>query len=28
MYLLIMAEMTSGNSFEPNHPTEQKQGHV
>ena len=27
-YLLRMAEITSGNSFEPNNPTEQKLGYV
>jgi len=28
MYLLRMAEITSGSSFEPNNPTEQKLGYV
>ena len=28
MYLLRMAEITSGGSFEPNNPTEQKLGYV
>jgi len=28
MYLLSMAEITSGSSFEPNNPTEQKLGYV
>jgi len=27
-YLLSMAEITSGSSFEPNNPTEQKLGYV
>jgi len=27
-YLLRMAEITSGSSFEPNNPTEQKLGYV
>jgi len=28
MYLLSMAEITSGSIFEPNNPTEQKLGYV
>jgi len=28
MYLLSMAEITFGSSFEPNNPTEQKLGYV